>query len=196
VSRVGRYRLTEDLEGSDGGVEEESRRGDEEDILRVERRTETRVSFVVLFPPDSYTPTLDPRLGPSLILTRSLPSFASPPYLLSISSFRDSLVRTHLEDTSQGQNQSRASSDQEDGGDVERERDGSVGGEDERSDSGDGVERLESLGEGKDAGVDDGTDGGVVVERDQRIHLEPVEEDCEGERGRGKVSEGGRREER
>jgi len=33
------------------------------------------------------------------------------------------------------------------------------------------VERLKTLGEGQDAKVDDGADGRVVVQRDDRVHL-------------------------
>lgn len=92
---------------------------------------------------------------------------------------------THLEDAGEGEDESRGGSDEEDGGDVEREGDGRVGGEDEGPDSRDGVEGLESLGEGENARVNNGADGRVIVERNQGIHLESVKEDWEDEGGRG-----------
>lgn len=153
-----------------------------------------RVSFVVPVPESPSLPTPPsssdmPQCSPRPCSRSHFPHFeqARGLYvdfrLLPLLSF----AQTHLENTSQSQNQSRTSTNEEDGGDVERERDRGVGGEDEGSDSGDGVERLESLGEGKDASVDDGANGGVVVKGDQGIHLESVEEDCqrrrEGRRG-------------
>ena len=34
-----------------------------------------------------------------------------------------------------------------------------------------GVERLHAFGEWDDGGVDEGTDGGIVVQRNYRVHL-------------------------
>lgn len=59
---------------------------------------------------------------------------------------------------------------------VQGKRHTRVGDEDEESDAVEGVERLETLSEGDDDGVDDGADGGVVVERDDGVHLTAVSE--------------------
>jgi len=55
---------------------------------------------------------------------------------------------------------------------IQGERDTGVGEENQKSDSVKRVEWLQSLGEGQNAQVDGGADWGVVVERDDRVHLE------------------------
>lgn len=65
---------------------------------------------------------------------------------------------SYLEDTGKGQHKPTACTDEEDGGDVQGECDGSVGSKNEGADSRDSVEGSEALGEGDNASVDGGTD--------------------------------------
>jgi hypothetical protein len=78
--------------------------------------------------------------------------------------------------SSQGEDETRRRSNEEHSSDVERKRDRRVGEHDERSHAGERVEGREALGEGDDAAVDGGADGGVVVQRDEGVHLEAVQE--------------------
>lgn len=108
--------------------------------------------------------------------------------------------KTHnvLGDSGQSEDKTRANRDEEHGGDlsihsaharsrhhtrrecthVQGKGHTGVGDEDEEADAVEGVERLETLSEGDDDGVDDGADGGVVVERDDGVHLTGVSEDA------------------
>lgn len=54
---------------------------------------------------------------------------------------------------------------------VQSESNSGVRQQSERSDPAKRIERLESLSEGDDAGVDTGADGCVVVEGDEGVHL-------------------------
>lgn len=54
---------------------------------------------------------------------------------------------------------------------VKGKRNTSVGEEDQKPDTVQSVEWLETLDEWQDAEVDDSADGGVVVERDKGVHL-------------------------
>jgi hypothetical protein len=65
---------------------------------------------------------------------------------------------THLEDTGESEHQPPSRTNQEHRRDVQPERDRRVGDHDERPDAEGFAERRESLGEGEEAGVDDGAD--------------------------------------
>ena len=82
-------------------------------------------------------------------------------------------MATHdiLEHAGQGQDETGSDGDEEDGGDVQSERDPGVGEEDKSADAFEVVERLETLDEEHDGKVDGGADGRVVVKRDQGVHL-------------------------
>lgn len=90
-----------------------------------------------------------------------------------------------LENTGKGEDKTRTNRDKEHGSDVEGKGDTGVGEEDEDANAVEVVEGLKSLNEGEDERVDDGTDGGVVVERDNGVHLEAVEEDLDHDKTRG-----------
>lgn len=87
---------------------------------------------------------------------------------------RQHVISAYLEHASEGENEARTGAYEEDGGNVETERNGSIGKEDKGADAGKLVEWSEALCEGKDGEVDDGADGGIVVQRNERVHLEPV----------------------
>ncbi len=89
-----------------------------------------------------------------------------------------------LEDTSKGEDETRADRDEEDGGDVERKRDTGVRHEDEDADAVQVVQGLKALDERHDNEVDDGADGRVVVERHNGVHLEAVEQDLDHDQAR------------
>lgn len=85
-----------------------------------------------------------------------------------------SITRTmsaYLKYASERQNEARAGTDEEDGGDVEAKRNGSIGKEYKGANACKLEERREALCEGEDGEVDEGADGRVVVERDKRVHL-------------------------
>lgn len=96
-----------------------------------------------------------------------------------------------LENTGKSQDETRSNTDQKDGGNVQSKRETGVGEENKESNSVESVEWLESLGEGENAKVDDGTDWSVVVEGDNRIHLQPVEEKLNHDQSRGFETERG-----
>lgn len=89
-----------------------------------------------------------------------------------------------LEDTREGEDESRRGRDEEDGGNVEREGNGSIGKERKRADAEDVVKGSKALGEGNEARVDDGADGREEVDRDERVHLHAVEEDFNHDKAR------------
>jgi hypothetical protein len=78
---------------------------------------------------------------------------------------------TYLEDTSQCEHKAARSTDEEDGSDIEAERDKRVGAHNEESDAGKLAEWFETLGEREEARVDDRTHGCVIVQRAERVHL-------------------------
>ena len=82
--------------------------------------------------------------------------------------------RTYLENAGERQNEARGCAYKEDGGDVEAKRDGGVGKEDKGADACELKERCPTLRKGENGEVDEGADGRVVVERDERVHLETV----------------------
>lgn len=74
---------------------------------------------------------------------------------------------------------------------VEGKGHSGVGEEDQQTDPVQSVERLESLDEGENDEVDDCANGGVVVQRDDRVHLESVEEDLDHDQSRGLEGDSG-----
>jgi len=82
--------------------------------------------------------------------------------------------RAYLEYASERQNEARGRAYEEDSGDVEAKRDGSVGNEDNGADACELKERRPTLRKGENGEVDEGADGRVIVERDERVHLETV----------------------
>jgi hypothetical protein len=72
------------------------------------------------------------------------------------------------------QNKARASTHEEDGGNVEAKGKGSIGKEYKGANTCKREEWCKALCEGENGEVDDGADRRVVVERDKRVHLETV----------------------
>ena len=91
-------------------------------------------------------------------------------------SARRRVAAAYLEHASQGQNEARAGTDKEHGSYVEAKGDTSVGQEDERADAGELEKRRKALCEREDGEVDERADGCVVMQRDERVHLETVEQ--------------------
>ena len=80
----------------------------------------------------------------------------------------------YLEYASERQNEARAGTHEEHGGDVETKGKSGIGKEYERSNACKLEEWRETLCEGKDGEIDEGADGRVIVERDKRVHLKTV----------------------
>ncbi len=81
---------------------------------------------------------------------------------------------TYLKHAGERQNEARAGTYEEDGGDVEAKGKGGIGKENKGADTCKRVDRREALSKGEDGEVDEGADRRVVVERDKRVHLETV----------------------
>ena len=109
-----------------------------------------------------------------------------------------------LENTRQGENQTRSDTDKEDSSNlappasrsvkilasttakkelspphVQSKRHTGVGKQRKGADTPESVEWLETLGERDDAGVDASADRSVVVKRHDRVHLSPVNATCQ-----------------
>lgn len=96
-----------------------------------------------------------------------------------------------LQYTGEGQDETRSDTDEEDGGDVERECDTGVREENEDANLVEVTEGGKTLDEGHDDRVDDGANGGEVVQRDKRVHLHAVEQDLDHDETRRLEDNGG-----
>lgn len=92
---------------------------------------------------------------------------------------------THLDHSSQSQDQTTSRSDQEHRSDVERESDRSVRQECEESDLVQVLQGLKSLGEDEAEPDHGGADGGVEVDGYQGVHLHSLEDDLDQDQTSG-----------
>lgn len=95
-----------------------------------------------------------------------------------------------LNNTGKGEGQRAGSADEENGSNVKTERNTGVGEKNEGAEVGDLEEGNETLSEGEDEGVDGSANGGKVVERNERVHLETLEEDLDHDETRRLESNG------
>ena len=78
----------------------------------------------------------------------------------------------HLEHASEGQYKAAADTNQEDGGNVEEERDRGIGNKNQNTDPLELVKRSKAFCEGQEEKIDKGADWSVVVQRHKWVHLE------------------------
>jgi hypothetical protein len=83
-------------------------------------------------------------------------------------------VSTCLEHASKSQDKTRTGTDEKDGGYIEAKSNGGVGNEHEWADASEFEKWRKTLCEGQDGEIDEGTDGRVIVQRDEWVHLETV----------------------
>lgn len=86
---------------------------------------------------------------------------------------------TNLEDASQCEHQSAGCTDEEDGSNIEKECNHSIGDKDGRPKARKVIEWSEALGKGYYCKVDKSTDRCIVVEGDEGVHFQSMQEDLD-----------------
>ena len=94
-------------------------------------------------------------------------------------------MQAHLKHPRQRKHQPAPHANQEYRRHIQQERHAGVAQHNQGTDSRHFVEGLEPLGEGDDEEVDEGADGGVVVQGDERVHLESVQQDLDHDEAGG-----------